>query len=370
LYLLILEKADILNIRDIFQDISVLELSSVLAGPLAGSFFSECGAKVTKVENKTAGGDITRQWKLKEENPESTAGAYYYAANYNKEILLLNFADRDEFAQLLALVVDNDIILSNFQKRVAQKYDLEPHKLFEKYPDKIIVQLNAYDYDDPRPGFDLIMQAETGFISMNGTESGELCKMPVAMIDIMASHQIREAILIALLKKEKTGLGSLVHISLFQSGIASLANQASNYLMAGVIPGPMGTLHPNIAPYGDLFRSSDGVNFFLGIGSDHQFKKLWETLNFFDQNDVTFVRNQDRLFNRKALHEILQSVFSLKTIEFLSSVFQNCDIPFAVIKNLKEVFESPLCQSMILTQTTEEGTNAYSVSNIAFRFQG
>ena len=172
------------------------------------------------------------------------------------------------------------------------------------------------------------------------------------------------------MKKEKTGLGSLIHISLFQSGIASLANQASNYLMTGVVPKPMGTLHPNIAPYGDLFVSSDGIRFFLGIGSDYQFKKLWETLNFSNKNDVTFVRNQDRLFNRKALHEILQTVFTQKTIEFLSTVFQKNDIPFAVIKNVKEVFESPLCRSMVLTQTTEEGTNAYSVSNIAFCFRG
>ena len=96
-------------------------------------------------------------------------------------------------------------------------------------------RLNAYDYEDPRPGFDLIMQAETGFISMNGTEKGELCKMPVAMIDIMASHQIREAILIALLQRQHSQKGSLIHVSLYQSGIASLANQASNYLTAGKI---------------------------------------------------------------------------------------------------------------------------------------
>jgi crotonobetainyl-CoA:carnitine CoA-transferase CaiB-like acyl-CoA transferase len=354
--------------KDLFSSLTVLELSSVLAGPLAGSFFAELGAVVTKVENKKTGGDVTRQWKLPEEDPSAPAGAYYYAANYGKEVVFLDFNHPEDYIQLNTLIESHDIILSNFQKKVAEKFDLCPESLHKKYPEKIILQLNAYNYDDPRPGFDLIMQAETGFISMNGTEEGFLCKMPVAMIDIMASHQIREAALIALFKKEKTGKGSLVHISLYQAGIASLANQASNYLMAGHIAKPMGTLHPNIAPYGDLFYSEDKIFFFLGVGSDNQFKKLWKTLNFSEANFVKFLTNFSRLTNRTALQKELQTVFSQKTFKALSNHFRECDVPYAEIKNMEEVFENPLSKQMILHEEIKDGMKAFSVSNIAFLF--
>jgi crotonobetainyl-CoA:carnitine CoA-transferase CaiB-like acyl-CoA transferase len=354
--------------KELFAGLTVLELSSVLAGPLAGSFFAELGAKVTKVENKRSGGDITRQWKLPEEDPAAPAGAYYHAANYGKKAVFLDFQNHNDRQTLDDLIKSHDIILTNFQKKVAVKFNLEPAALHERYPEKIIIQLDAYDYDDPRPGFDLVMQAETGFISMNGTTEGFLCKMPVALIDILASHQIREAALIALLKKEKTGKGSLVHVSLYRSGIASLANQASNYLMAGRIAKPMGTLHPNIAPYGDLFYSADKVFFMLAVGSDHQFEKLWKTLNFSETNYVNFVTNFDRLRHRADLQKELQTVFSQKTFENLQDIFGKCDVPYAEIKNMAEVFENPLSREMILEEKSEKGQMAYSVSNIAFRF--
>lgn len=353
---------------ELFTGLAVLELSSVLAGPLAGSFFAELGAKVTKVENKRSGGDVTRQWKLPEEDPGLPAGAYYYSANYGKKVVFLDFQDNNDRQLLDNLLESHDIILTNFQKKVASRFDLEPATLHQRFPEKIILQLDAYSYEDPRPGFDLVMQAETGFISMNGTTEGFLCKMPVALIDILASHQLREAALIALLKKQKTGEGSLVHVSLYQSGIASLANQASNYLMAGKIPKPMGTLHPNIAPYGDLFYSSDKVFFMLAIGSDHQFEKLVKTLNFSENNYVKFVTNFDRLSLRAELQKVLQSVFTQKTFENLVDIFRECDVPFAEVKNMAEVFENPLSQEMILEQVSESGEKAYSVRNIAFRF--
>jgi crotonobetainyl-CoA:carnitine CoA-transferase CaiB-like acyl-CoA transferase len=354
-----------MQLSTFFSNLKVLELSSVLAGPLAGSFFSELGAKVTKVENKISGGDITRQWLLPEEDPRKKAGAYYYAANYNKDVVFLDFNQKEDMDILTSFVQSHDVIITNFQKKVAQKYKLEPHTLYEDYPEKIIVQLNAYDYEDPRPGFDLIMQAETGFISMNGTESGELCKMPVAMIDIMASHQIKEAVLIALLQRQMSGKGSLIHVSLYQSGVASLANQASNYLTAGKIAKPMGTLHPNIAPYGDLFFSSDGHTFFLGVGSDVQFQKLRKTLNFSEKDYVIFANNSNRLQNRTELQILLQSVFTRKTMMELELCFLSSGIPFAGIKNIKEVFENALSKKMIKDQT-ENGEVFYSVSNIAF----
>src|SRR5690606_4167760 len=118
-------------------------------------------------------------------------------------------------------------------------------------------EITAYENEPDKPAFDVVLQAETGFMYMNGEPGREPARMPVALIDILAAHQLKEAILIALLHRERTGKGSHVSASLFGSAIASLANQASNWLMAGHIPQRMGSAHPNIAPYGDVFYTND-----------------------------------------------------------------------------------------------------------------
>lgn len=351
-----------------FADLKVLELASVLAGPLAGSFFAELGTEVIKIENKKTGGDVTRQWKLPTETDPNNPGAYYSSANFGKKTIFLDFTVEQDISTLHEYIASSDVILSNFQKKVADKFGLAPEELHRIYPQKIIIQLNAFTYDDPRPGYDLVMQAESGYISMCGTEAGELCKIPVAMMDVLASHQIREALLIALLKKEKTGKGSLVHVSLYQSAISGLVNQASNFLMAGMVGKPLGTLHPNIAPYGDLFESKDKISFFLGVGSDEQFKKLWKTLNFLAPIPINFVTNSNRLTHRRALQDELQKMFSLKNFDEWEKDLEETNIPFARIKNIQEVFENPLCKDMVREQLSENADKQLSVSQIAFRF--
>jgi len=355
-------------LKGLLSDVKVLELSSVLAGPLVGSFFSELGAQVTKIENKKSNGDVTRQWKLPQESPDEAYSAYYCAANYQKKVLLLDLKNKEDRAELETMLAGSDVVLSNFQKRVAQELDLEPEKVQAKYPHLIFAQLSAYSYDDPRPGYDLVMQAETGYISMNGTESGELCKMPVAMIDILAAHQMKESILLALINKMKTNLGVVLHISLYKSGISGLANQASNFLMENFIPKPIGTLHPNIAPYGDIFHSSDGKMFILAIGSDDQFKKLWNTLSFSSTEYHNFDSNSKRISNRVLLKNMLQSFFFTSKLQVLSSIFELNHLPYCVVKNLLEVFDCDLASEMVNVEILNTGKIAKSVSQIAFVF--
>lgn len=354
--------------KGLLSDVKVLELSSVLAGPLVGSFFSELGAQVTKIENKISKGDVTRQWKLPQENREDAYSAYYCAANYQKNVLFLDLKNKEDRAQLETMLASSDVVLSNFQKRVAQELDLEPEKVHAKYPQLIFAQLNAYSYDDPRPGYDLVMQAETGYISMNGTESGDLCKMPVAMIDILAAHQMKEAILLALINKIKTNLGAVVHISLYKSGISGLANQASNFLMENFVPKPIGTLHPNIAPYGDIFHSRDGKMFILAIGSDDQFKKLWNTLSFSGVEYHNFDSNSKRISNRILLKNMLQSFFYTSHLQELSSIFEMNNLPYCLIKDLSEVFDCHLASGMVNIEILNTGKIAKSVSQVAFDF--
>jgi len=349
-----------------FLHLKVLDLSSVLAGPLTGSFFAELGATVAKIENMTTGGDATRQWKLPSEDSKNPYSAYYHSANFGKEVLLLDFNSKNDKKKLEEIISQSDIVISNFQKKVAEKFDLLPDDIVQRYPKVIFAQLSAYDFDDPRPGYDLVMQGETGWISMTGIDKDHYAKLPVAMIDIIASHQMKEAILIGLLKKASTGKGGVIYVSLYKSALSALANQATNYLIAGHVPVPTGTLHPNIAPYGDIFLDKDGIKFLLAVGSDAQFKKLWFTLNLTEKEYHTFEWNSERLKHRSLLQNVLQQSFVTFKISELKEIFNAQNIPFCEIRSLDTVFAQEEAKTM-LNQEKIDGETVYSVSNIAFK---
>ena len=184
-----------MELSQILQGIKVVWVGQCLAGAF-GAVFSELRAEVVKIENIwLRQGDVTRNWKLPEESNEHGVGAYYHSANYGKKVCLLDLKSEMDKSKLYDYCREADIILSNYQKLTAEKLGVDLEKLRNINPKAILVQLNAFDYDDPRPGYDLVMQAESGFGSMCGHES-ELAKMPVAMIDILAAHQIKEAVLI------------------------------------------------------------------------------------------------------------------------------------------------------------------------------
>ncbi len=345
--------------------LKVLDLSGILAGPLTGSFFAELGAHVIKIENKLTEGDATRQWKLPSEKKENPYSAYHYSANYGKDIILKDLtklSDREDVEKILS---ESDIVISNFQKKTAQKLGFLPEEIVKKYPSIIFAQLSAYHFDDPRPGYDLVMQGETGWISMNGTDIHHLAKLPVAIIDVIAAHQMKEGILLAMWKKEKTGSGSIVHVSLYKSSISALVNQASNYLNAGHIPEPLGTLHPNIAPYGDIFISQDQMKFILAVGSDAQFKKLWFTLISDAEDYGTFEFNSERVNHRRTLRNRLQQEFSKLFFADIKILIEAINVPFCLILNMLDVFKNELANEMVLPMIAEK-EKSYSVSNIAF----
>lgn len=350
---------------DLLKDLIVIELASVLAGPLAGSFFAEHGARVIKIENKKSGGDVTRQWLLSDENPDAAISAYYASANYGKEVVILDLEAEDDYEHFVTLLKKADIVISNFQKKTALKLKVNYESVASIVPEIIYAQLVAYSWDDPRPGYDLVMQAEAGFISMNGSVDGKLAKMPVALIDVIAGHQIKEAVLMGLLTKYKEGKGSYSEISLFKSAVSALANQASNYLMSGHVPKPMGTLHPNIAPYGDVVITNDKKMVILAIGSDKQFEKLGKTLKLASELLHTFRLNKERVSRRDELMHHIRSKIEALSHESLTTNFQNANIPFCSIATMDKVFENLLAQEMIIEETIEH-QKTLKVSNTAF----
>ncbi len=334
--------------------LKVIELASVLAGPDVGMFFSELGATVIKIENKLVNGDVTRSWKSANETSNKNVSAYFSSVNWNKKHLFLNLQDKSDQQNVYELIADADIVITNFKpgddKKLGMNYDL----LKKHNPSLIYGVINGYGSESKRVAYDVILQAETGFMSMNGNQESGPIKMPVALIDVLAAHQLKEGLLLALLQREKNNKGALVEVSLYDTALASLKNQATNWLMNNFIPQPTGSLHPNIAPYGETFTTKDGRNLVLAIGTNHHFKlllKILEAENLMKKN--IYETNQLRVTNRKELAQDLLPYFEQKTKNELMGPFLGQNIPVGVINNLKEVFEKEEAQELILEEVIE-----------------
>jgi crotonobetainyl-CoA:carnitine CoA-transferase CaiB-like acyl-CoA transferase len=355
-------------VKDIFKDLKIIELAGVLAGPSVGHFFAELGAKVLKVENPKTNGDVTRSWKLKTEDPKEKTSAYFWSVNAGKEFVSLDITIPSQRQVLYEHVKTADIIITNYKAGDDEKLQVDYTQLSKLNPKLIYASINGFGHNSPRSAYDLILQAESGFMSMNGEVNSQPLKMPVALIDLLAGHQLKEAILIALLKRYQTKQGSHISVSLFDSAIASLANQATNWLIANQLPKPLGSIHPNIAPYGELFETKDKHLVTFAIGSNKQFKHLCELIQYASlANDPKYASNHLRVSNRNQLYTLLYNY--IKHYNF-KDLFQLClekEIPIGKIRNLKEVFELPEAQEMIrkFQYNRKELT---SVSSIAFKF--
>ncbi|WP_338408093.1 CoA transferase [uncultured Flavobacterium sp.] len=341
--------------QQLFADLKVVELAGVLAGPAVGMFFAELGASVLKVENPSNNGDVTRSWRLEKEK-ENTQSAYYSSVNYNKTIVWADLKEAEDFEIVMNHIASADVVISNFKPSSAKKLGLDAIALRKKFPKLIYAQISGYGIDDETPAFDVVLQAEAGFMFINGEAGGVPLKMPIALIDILAAHQLKEAILIALLKRSKTGLGSIVHISLYNAALSSLANQATNYLMGGEIPQRMGSLHPNIAPYGETFYANDGKAIVLAVGNDKQFESLCKCL-YFEKSEALnlFKTNALRVQNRVKLNEILKKVFSKLDSKMLLNQLKSNNVPCGNIRSMDEVLNNETAQKLILSEALKDG---------------
>jgi crotonobetainyl-CoA:carnitine CoA-transferase CaiB-like acyl-CoA transferase len=350
-----------------FSHLTVVELAGVLAGPSVGHFFAELGAKVIKIENPKTGGDVTRSWKLKKEDSTSDTSAYFWSVNAFKEFVSLDLGKPKDLEKLYALIKTADIIITNYKKGDAEKLKVDDTTVRAINPSIIYASISGFGEDSPRTAYDLILQAESGFMSMNGEHGSKGLKMPVALIDILAGHQLKEAILIALLAKAASGKGAHVSVSLFDSAIASLANQATNWLIGKEVPVPSGSLHPNIAPYGELFDTKDKQMVTFAIGNNKQFKALCDVIGYPGlATQPAYATNHSRVGNRKQLYAVLYDY--IKRFDF-SELHRQCtehDIPMGKLRNLKEVFALPEARAMI-REVTHTKKKFSTVSGIAFR---
>lgn len=342
-----------------FENLKILELASVLAGPGVGQFFAELGAEVIKIENLATGGDVTRTWK----SPGEAIGdrsAYFCSCNWGKKSVALDLTTAEGKSNIKKLASRCDIIIASYKPGDAEKLGVSYNQLAIDNQQLIYGQITGYGSDNDRVGYDAVIQAESGFMDLNGEKAGPPTKMPVALIDILAGHQLKEGILLALLSKERTGKGTLVEVSLIQSAIASLANQATNYLLGKKIPSRQGSLHPNIAPYGDVFETKDKKKILIAVGSDRQFRSLVKILYIENPYRVEFATNQKRVENREALKDLLAKSFSRVHSSEVLALLHREKVPAGLIQNVKEVFEMKEAEQMVLRNESLSGVRNFA----------
>ena len=346
--------------------LKIIDLSTVLAGPSVGTFFAELGAEVIKIEHPIHK-DVTRSWKLPDEDSESDISAYFSSINYRKQYKNIDLRTEDGKNAFLEIIRDADILITNFKKGDDAKFGIEDAVLHGINKRLIIGKINGYGEESDRVAYDLILQAESGFMSMNGTEDSGPVKMPVALIDVLSAHHLKEGILLALYQREQTGLGQSVSVSLYDAALSSLVNQASNYLMTGNIPKRIGSKHPNIAPYGELFETVDNAIITFAIGSNKHFEKLCNAIGFENLiEDNRFSDNQSRVVNRDELYQILNRKIKTLQSDQLLHQLQELNVPAGKVKNLKEVFESEDAKSLIREEIID-GVPTKRVTSIAFK---
>lgn len=318
--------------------IRVLDLSRVLAGPYCTMVLGDLGADVIKVESPE--GDETRGWGPPFAEGES---AYYLCVNRNKRSIVVDLKTEEGRAVLHRLIERSDVLVENFLPGRLKRFALDFESASAINPNLIYCSITGFGQTGPlheRPGYDFMIQAMGGLMSITGEPSGEPMKVGVAVADLFAGQNAVIAILAALHARTLTNKGQHLDISLFDSQIAMLANVASNYLISGNSPKRYGNAHANIVPY-QSFQASDGW-FVVAVGNDKQFEKLCEVIGKSDLvGDVRFRLNSERVKHREDLIAILKMIFLQRTAREWLSVLEAAKIPCGPINSLDKVFAEP-----------------------------
>lgn len=318
---------------------TVLDLTRVLAGPHCTMQLADMGARVIKIE-RIGRGDDTRAW-----GPPFVAGesSYFLSLNRNKESLALDFKQPEGRAVLDRLIERADVLVENFSPGTLEALGLGHGDLAARYPRLIYCSITGYGQSGPgkdRPGYDAIAQAEGGLMSVTGPADGDPYRLGVAIADIAAGLLAVQGILLALLVRERTGVGQRVDISLLDAVASLLTYQAGIYFTTGRAPGRMGNRHPSIAPY-DTFDAADGV-LVLAVGNDGQWQTFCAMAGLDPlADDKRFATNGARVVNYGALRPELERVIARRTRREWVDRLVPAGVPCAPVRTLNEVFADP-----------------------------
>jgi crotonobetainyl-CoA:carnitine CoA-transferase CaiB-like acyl-CoA transferase len=318
-------------------DIRILDFSRVLAGPFATMMLADLGAEVTKVERPGAG-DETRSW-----GPPNDAhgnATYFQAVNRNKHSVALDLAADSGRTRARELAATADVIVENFRPDVMDKLGLGYESLAAANPRLVYCSITGFGAGEGArlPGYDLLVQALGGLMSITGAPDGEPAKVGVAVVDVLAGLFASVGILAALRHRDATGEGQRLEVDLFSSLLAALVNQGSAYTVAGVVPGRMGNAHPSISPY-ELYATGEG-ELVLAVGNERQFDALCEVLGAPElASDPRFDGNRNRVANREALTAELLGRLQARPAPEWARLLTDARVPAGVVNDVAGAFE-------------------------------
>ncbi|MEW5322437.1 CoA transferase [Geobacillus thermoleovorans] len=334
--------------------VRVLDLSRVLAGPYATMILGDLGADVIKVE-APGGSDDTRFWGPPFQNGMS---AYYTAVNRNKRSITVNLKSAEGQETIRRLAETADVLIHNFKTGTMEQWGLGYEALSRLNPRLIYCSITGFGETGPLAqlaGYDYIIQAMSGWMSINGTADTGPLKVGVAVTDVFTGLYAAIAIEAALWARQKTGRGQKIDLALFDCAVSALVNVAANYLLSGDVPKPLGNEHPNIAPY-STYEASDGP-IVIAVGNDRQFQALCSLLS--DRSigsDPRFQTNPSRVAHRDELNRRLNEEIKQRSRAEWQRLLAEKGIPCGPVQTLDELFRHPQTAAREMTVTVHHPT--------------
>ena len=350
------------------EGVTVLDLSRVLAGPLATMLLGDLGATVWKVE-RPGTGDETRAW-----GPPFVGGmsAYYLSVNRNKRSAALDFRDATHLAAIRRATREADVVVENFLPGDLERYGLDAASLRREHPDLVVCSVTGFGRSGPYaalPGYDAVMQGFTGLQSITGEADGPPLKVGVAVVDVLAGMHAASAILAALVGRFRGRGGAHLDVSLFESGVHSLVNVAQSALSTGAPAHRHGSAHPTIVPY-QTFAASDG-SFVLAVGNDGQWGRLLAALGTPAPGGEAWSRNPDRVLRRADVVEWLTGIFAARPRAEWLERLAAAEVPAGPVREVHEVMHDPaLRERMLVRDVTLPGGTETPLLSLPWRIDG
>ncbi|MEP7306531.1 MAG: CoA transferase [Acidobacteriota bacterium] len=340
-----------LSMTQPLEGFTVLDLTRVLSGPYCTMLLADMGARVIKIE-QPGKGDDTRAWGPPFLEGES---AYFLSINRNKESVTLDFKKPGGRAVLDRLIAQCDVLVENFRPGTLDKVGLDYASLAATHPSLIVCSISGFGQTGPRrpeAGYDAVIQAEGGLMSITGAADGPPYRLGVAIGDIVTGMFAAQGVLLALLARQRTGKGQLVDVAMLDSVAALLTYQAGIHFATGSSPRRIGNRHPTIVPY-ELFTASDG-DFVLAIGNDDQWRRFCEVAGLGD--DERFRTNRQRVMQYDELRPILGSVLARDSRRSWIDRLQAVGVPCGSVRDLGEVFADPQLAARDMVTSVEHAT--------------
>jgi crotonobetainyl-CoA:carnitine CoA-transferase CaiB-like acyl-CoA transferase len=327
---------------------TVLDLTRVLSGPYCTMLLADMGARVIKIE-QPGKGDDTRAW-----GPPFLGGesAYFLSINRNKESVTLDFKNAQGRAVLDGLIARSDVLVENFRPGTLDRIGLDYASLAVKYPKLIVCSISGFGQTGPRrpeAGYDAVIQAEGGLMSITGPPDGQPVRLGVAIGDIVTGMFAAQGVLLALVARGRTGRGQLVDVAMLDSVSALLTYQAGIYFATGVAPRRIGNRHPTIVPY-ETFAASDG-DFVLAVGNDDQWRRFCGVAGI--QDAGRFATNKERVTCYEELKPILSEVLRRHTREQWIGRLRAAGVPCGSVRDLQDLFSDPQLSARDMIATVE-----------------